>query len=260
MARAHRQGGVVNADPSRGFGAVASTYADLRPSYPPALFDFLDANLAGPRALCIDIGAGTGKASLDLMRRFERVIAVEPDPRMLDATPADAAFEKIAAAAEDVDFPASSVDCVTAATAFHWMDQQKVCANVAQWLRPHGVFFPFLYGPFYIVGPARAVFEKHWALWAPFMDRRLGAKANYAHAMNACGAFSRLETFSAPFESAMPPEEAAGLLLTASYARAYMADRGLGEDYRQRLSDELSLYGEISIGFPLGGVLGVRSE
>jgi SAM-dependent methyltransferase len=251
---------MTTGDPSQAFGSVAAAYADLRPDYPAALFDFLVSRLEGRRSLCVDLGAGPGKASLDLAARFERVIAVEPDARMLDLMPVHPGIERRNEAAEAANFEDRSVDCVTAATSFHWMDQETVCAHVARWLRPGGVFFPFLYGPFYVVGPALPVFERHWAKWAPFMDRRLGAKADYSRAMKASGAFSRFETFAAPIERTMTPDDAAGLFLTTSYARAYAAHHGLSEDYREALSNELSTHGEVVVGFPLGGVLGVRSD
>lgn len=247
-------------DAALGFGDVAASYADLRPSYPKELFDFLDSRLEGSRRFAVDLGAGPCKASIDLAARFESVAAVEPDPRMLSSAPMDARIERIGCAAEAAEFAAGSVDCVIAATAFHWMDQDAVCAKVANWLRPSGVFFPFLYGPFFVNGPAQTVFARHWALWAPYMDKRLGAKADYSRAMKASGAFGSLSTFSMTMERPMAPADAAGLFLTASYARAYAATNNLGEDYRRLLANELAAFGEILVGFPLGGVLGVRSD
>ena len=243
-----------------GFGDVAARYAALRPAYPKALFDFLESHLEGPRNFAVDLGAGPCKASLDLAARFARVAAVEPDARMLAAAPDHPRIEKITAASEDADFPAGSVDCVIAATAFHWMEQDIVCAKVARWLRPGGVFFPFLYGPFFVTGTAQPVFQRHWALWAPFMDKRLGAKADYSRPMRASGAFSRLENHSGEIKVVLPPQDAAGLLLTASYARAYMASKGLGTDYIDQLTEALAPHAPVTIGFPLGGVLGVKSD
>ncbi|HBS32495.1 MAG TPA: hypothetical protein DEA40_12270 [Parvularcula sp.] len=249
----------MNGDAATGFGDIAARYATLRPSYPKTLWDFLDAHLEGPRGFAVDLGAGPAKASLDLAARFERVAAVEPDKRMLDAAPHHPRIERINQAAEAADFAAGAVDCVIAATAFHWMEQDVVCANVARWLRPGGVFFPFLYGPFFVGGTAQPVFQKHWALWAPFMDKRLGAKADYSRAMRACGAFARLESYSGAIDVVLPAPDAAGLLLTASYARAFMASKGLGAAYIDQLTEELEPHAPVTVGFPLGGVLGVRA-
>ena len=250
----------MNADAALGFGDVAARYAALRPAYPAALFDFLESRLEGPRDFAVDLGAGPCKASLDLAARFARVAAVEPDARMLAAAPDHPRIERVNRASEDAAFTDGSADCVIAATAFHWMDQDVVCARVARWLRPRGVFFPFLYGPFHVTGAAQPAFQRHWSRWAPFMDKRLGAKADYARPMRACGAFARLESYSGEIAVTLPPEEAAGLLLTASYARAYMASRGLGAGYLEELAADLAPYAPVTIGFPLGGVLGVRSD
>ena len=250
----------MNGDAALGFGDVAARYAALRPAYPAALFDFLESHLEGPRSFAVDLGAGPCKASIDLAARFGRVAAVEPDARMLAAAPDHPRIARINRASEDAEFPAGSVDCVVAATAFHWMEQDVVCAKVARWLRPHGVFFPFLYGPFFVTGAALPVFQRHWALWSPFMDKRLGAKADYSRSMSASGAFARLESYSGEIKVTLPPADAAGLLLTASYARAYMASKNLGSGYLDQLADELAPFAPVTIGFPLGGVLGVKSD
>ncbi len=247
-------------NPALGFGDIAARYAALRPAYPAALFDFLEANLKGPRGFAVDLGAGPCKASLDLAARFERVAAVEPDARMLAYSPGHDRIEKINLAAEDADFAPQSVDAAISATAFHWMDQSLVCARVARWLRPGGVFFPFLYGPFFLKGAAASVFARHWALWTPHMGKSLGVKADYSAAMRASNAFSRLEMYSSELEVAYAPADAAGLLLTASFVRAYMTANGLGESYIDQLAEELAPHAPVTIGFPLGGVLGVRSD
>lgn len=247
-------------DPARAFGDVASQYAGLRPSYPSELYAFLVSHLSGARALCVDLGAGPGKASLQLAAHFTRVVAVEPDARMLAELPDTEQIEKRCASAEEADFAQGGVDCVTAATSFHWMEQDVVCARVARWLRPAGVFFPFLYGPFFVEGDGEDVFSRHWALWGPFRDKRLGAKAIYATPMRACGAFARLEMFSHSMQIDMTPSDAAGLFGTASYARAYARHHGLADRYVAQLNDELARFATIRVGFPLGGVLGVRSE
>jgi SAM-dependent methyltransferase len=243
-----------------GFGDIALRYAALRPAYPKALFDFLELHLEGPRRFAVDLGAGPAKASVDLAALFRRVAAVEPDARMLAAGPDHPRIEKINRDAESAEFPDGGVDCAIAATAFHWMEQDVVCAKVARWLRPGGVFFPFLYGPFFVTGAAQAVFQRHWALWSPFMDKRLGARADYSRPMRACGAFVRIEPYSSEIKVTLAPPDAAGLLLTASYARAYMNSKNMGAAYVDQLAAELSPHAPVTIGFPLGGVLGVRSK
>ena len=61
------------------FGAAARVYDARRPRYPVQLID--DLLMQGARTV-LDVGAGTGIASEQLLGRGVNVLAVEPDPRM----------------------------------------------------------------------------------------------------------------------------------------------------------------------------------
>jgi SAM-dependent methyltransferase len=63
------------------FGAAARVYDAHRPRYPEELID--DLLMQTPQAV-LDVGAGTGIASEQLLARGVNVLAVEPDPRMAD--------------------------------------------------------------------------------------------------------------------------------------------------------------------------------
>ena len=75
----------VSADAERrlSFGSVAEQYDRHRPGYPPELVDevltYADAH-AGDRAL--EVGAGTGRATLIFAQRGLKVTALEPDVDM----------------------------------------------------------------------------------------------------------------------------------------------------------------------------------
>lgn len=243
-------------NPATSFGDAALLYASQRPGYPSALFDFLLANLAGPRGLCIDLGAGSGLATGALVDRFDRVIAVEPDARMLAQLAAPGA-ERVMSSAEDADFADGSVDAVIAATAFHWMDQEKVIRNVARWLRPSGVFFPFLYGPFQVEGAAKTAFQAHRARWSAYRDPRLGARADYSQALAASGAFAKLMTYSDEVRLSLEPSAAAALFLTGSYVRDYARANGGEDAYRAQMEEDFSAVSVLDVRLPLGGVLAI---
>jgi SAM-dependent methyltransferase len=61
------------------FGAAAQLYDAHRPRYPDQLID--DLLMQSPH-MVLDVGAGTGIASGQLLARGVNVLAVEPDPRM----------------------------------------------------------------------------------------------------------------------------------------------------------------------------------
>ena len=64
------------------FSTNNAGYAAHRPTYPPALVDFL-ANAAPGRELALDVGCGTGQLSMLLAERFDRVIATDASAQQL---------------------------------------------------------------------------------------------------------------------------------------------------------------------------------
>ena len=111
------------------FDETAARYDRVRPGYPAALFDDL-ASLCGLRAgsRVLEVGCGTGQATVPLARRGYVVCAVELGARMAEVARARlAAFpaaEVERAAFEDWPLPPASFDAVMAATAFHWLDPE----------------------------------------------------------------------------------------------------------------------------------------
>ncbi len=247
-------------DGSNAFGGYAADYAARRPGYPDAVFDALFAALGGPRGLAIELGAGSGQATKVLATKFDKVAAVEPDARMIAAMPAIVNVEKINTSAEGAAFDEESADAVVAATAFHWMDQARVTANAYRWLRPGGVFFPFLYDAMKIDGAAGEVLSRHEVLWAPFKDRRLTEAVDYAGAVLNAGLFAKVTAFESRIEIDMAPNAAASLLGTASFVNAYVNAIGADiADYIDQISSELSAYGSILKVFaPISGAIAVK--
>lgn len=255
----------LEADPHRdhgaGFGERAALYAAFRPGYPGDIFDRLLTHLGGTFGFAVDLGAGSGQATQDLARRFAQVAAVEPDARMAALIPQADNISVRVIAAEAAEFPAQSVDAVISATAFHWMDQPRVCAAVARWLRPGGIFFPFLYGPFRMEGAAAETFRRHAALWGPYKDARLGSNVDYGKSIRASGAFEIAETFGREMRFSPTPAAAAGFILTMSYASAYARAQGGLDAYRQRLEAEFgAVAGDIVAAAHLGGVIARRKS
>jgi 16S rRNA A1518/A1519 N6-dimethyltransferase RsmA/KsgA/DIM1 with predicted DNA glycosylase/AP lyase activity len=67
------------------FGQAADAYQTFRPDYPAEIFRRILAWIPADRRNCaIDLGAGTGKASHELAQSFREVIAIEPDPLMVE--------------------------------------------------------------------------------------------------------------------------------------------------------------------------------
>lgn len=64
------------------FGEVADEYDRLRPTYPSELFDDVLAYAALDGRPALEVGAGTGKATVEFTSRGVDVTALEPDARM----------------------------------------------------------------------------------------------------------------------------------------------------------------------------------
>jgi SAM-dependent methyltransferase len=190
----------------------------------------------------VELGAGSGQATPQILKRFARVLAVEPDAEMAALIPHDARLEVYVAKAEDAELP-QPVDAVFSATAFHWMDHARVGRKVAAALRPGGVFLVFGYQPFEVIGPAgaRACIDAEWDRWRALMDARLTQWRPYPDLLAEAGAFSKVEELAFEFTEARTPEATAGLFLTTSYAAQY--GRNLGdeeaycEDFTRRVAE-----------------------
>jgi SAM-dependent methyltransferase len=119
------------------FGAVADAYERARPGYPDQAVRWM----LGDRPLTVvDVGAGTGKLTRQLVAAGHDVVAVEPLAEMraqLEAAVPQA--RALAGSAEAIPLPSSSADAVVAAQAFHWFDHERALPELARVLRPHGV-------------------------------------------------------------------------------------------------------------------------
>jgi SAM-dependent methyltransferase len=125
---------------ARGFERGADDYERGRPSYPQAALAILVAELRmGPGSVVVDLGAGTGKLTRQLVATGARVIAVEPVEAMR-ATLAGAVpgVEILGGAAEAVPLRDGVVDVVVAAQAFHWFRAVDALAEIRRVLRPGG--------------------------------------------------------------------------------------------------------------------------
>lgn len=122
------------------FERMASRYAGARPPYPPDLFATLRAEgVIGPGTRVLEIGAGSGLATADLVRSGSEVVAVEPGrelAHLLQTSVPEAAV--LPAAVEDVELPPAAFDSVVAATSLHWVDLTRTLPRLHRTLRPGG--------------------------------------------------------------------------------------------------------------------------
>ncbi|MFG3343591.1 class I SAM-dependent methyltransferase [Streptomyces sp. NPDC048018] len=128
---------------SRTFDEDAELYDRARPGYPPALFDDLEALAgAGPGARVLEVGAGTGKATVPLAARGCRITAVERGADMAAVArrrlAGSGTVEVVTADFETWPLPDEPFDVVVSATAFHWIDPAVRMVKAADALRRGG--------------------------------------------------------------------------------------------------------------------------
>jgi SAM-dependent methyltransferase len=123
-----------------GFQASADTYERGRPGFPEDAIAALARECEiGPWHRVVDLAAGTGKLTRQLVPFGAELIAVEPvagmrrvfaerlpDVPVLDGT------------AEALPFEDGSVDAVVASQAFHWFDPEKAPREIHRVLVPFG--------------------------------------------------------------------------------------------------------------------------
>jgi SAM-dependent methyltransferase len=121
------------------FGSVADDYERARPSYADDALAWLAGRL--PVARVLDLAAGTGKLTRQLVALGASVVAVEPDDAMR------ATFERVvpgvevlAGSAEAIPLADASVDAIFVGQAFHWFRSEAALAEMHRVVRPGGGF------------------------------------------------------------------------------------------------------------------------
>jgi ubiquinone/menaquinone biosynthesis C-methylase UbiE len=127
------------------FSSVANRYADFRPRYPAALFDYF-ATLMAPEVVVWDCACGNGQATLDLAARFEKVIATDASREQIASAAPHPRIDYRVAPAEASGLPDQSIGLVTVAQAVHWFDFDRFYAEVRRVLRPNGMIAVWAYG------------------------------------------------------------------------------------------------------------------
>lgn len=125
------------------FDGKGNVYSSSRPRYPDDLFEYLkEHKIITDESMVADVGSGTGIFSVQLASVVKTVWAVEPNDSMRAAAHVNfkncSNIISVNAAAENTMLANRSVDCVTAAQAFHWFDRNAFKTECSRILRPSG--------------------------------------------------------------------------------------------------------------------------
>jgi len=104
--------------------------------------------------LALDVGCGPGQGTLPLCQHFESVIGMDTSEAQIKQAKLKVGQGQMGEGnvtfrvgdAEDLSFLAdNSVDLITVATAIHWFDVERFCAECHRVLRPGGVLAAYCY-------------------------------------------------------------------------------------------------------------------
>jgi SAM-dependent methyltransferase len=117
------------------FGAQAAAYERARPPWPEEAARWLVPEGA---ELVVELGAGTGKLTRAVAALGVRVVAVEPDARML-AVLREGGLEGVEGSAESIPVGDGEADGVVAGSSLHWFDLDQALPEIHRVLRRAGL-------------------------------------------------------------------------------------------------------------------------
>lgn len=155
------------------FDTVAEDYDRYRPTYQQELYDDIRAYhpvTAGSRAL--EIGAGTGQATLPFLVAGCDVTAVEPGVKLAAVLARKFAGQPLTvvnSAFEAWEGPEAVFDLAYSASAFHWIPEDVGYRKVYRCLKPGGVFARFASHPYYYLPGQEVLWEDIQRCYRRFM-------------------------------------------------------------------------------------------
>ncbi len=111
------------------FSSHAATYAQFRPVYPQALYDFL-LQLVPNKKVAWDCGCGNGQVANALSNHFEHVEATDLSRKQIHHAITKPNIEYHIAPAEQTPIESNFVNLVTVAQALHWFDIEAFYGEV----------------------------------------------------------------------------------------------------------------------------------
>ncbi|XP_077436225.1 uncharacterized protein LOC144060490 isoform X1 [Vanacampus margaritifer] len=100
---------------------------------------FVGKQKGGPLLLAVDVGCGSGQSTVQLAKHFESVVGTDVSPAQLEVALQHTREPNVTyrqSVAEELPFADSSVDLITAMSAFHWFDRRRFLREVHRVLKP----------------------------------------------------------------------------------------------------------------------------
>ncbi len=133
------------------YNTIAETYDAIRPGYPvPLIADIVEAGNLSEASKLMEIGAGTGKATIAFLSQGFSIDANEISPEMAEILRRKASTDRLTLSVcpfEDWSPPQHKYDCIYCGQAFHWLDKTVKFQKCSEYLNGDGLLALFWYDP-----------------------------------------------------------------------------------------------------------------
>jgi len=247
--------------PDELFRSTAPYYARHRAGYPPGFFDHVATRFRlDSTQTVLDLGCGTGQIAIPLAPHVARVLAVDPEPAMLDEGERLAQERRIGNIdwvlgdsyhLDDLGLP--ELTMVMIGAAFHWMDRDAVLAELNRFVLPGGAVVIASHG-----APGTST-SSPWddaiaAIRVRYLgsDRRAGS-STYSHPAERHGDVLRRSPFSHvdTVEWTWTLERDLDSIVGLQFSYSYSAPAQFAEE-QQRAAYESELREALATKFPTG--------
>jgi len=207
------------------FNALAEQYNAYRPHYPAeALLFLVTLGELDNSSDVADIGTGTGRIAVELAKYVRLVYAVDTASVMLDQLQISAEedglsnIRMIEAPGEATGLQTESLDLVTLAQAFHWMDKPSALKEAGRILKPNKSLV-LLWNQ--VTNTKDDYYSEISSLIKKYNSAYKGGadilSADFPDHINSSKLFGPTERYTFSFEAHYAPENYIGFLLSKSY-------------------------------------------
>ncbi len=223
------------------FSENTKDYAEFRPTYPTALFEYL-SDISPEKKIAWDCATGNGQSAQELSKYFSQVLATDASASQIEQATKQQNIIYSVAVAEKTSIETGSVDLVTVAQALHWFDQEKFFLEVKRVLKPKGVLAVWSYNLLNIRSVIDDLINHFYAetlesYWPP--ERRM-VEQGYGEIQFP---FEQIETPDFVMKQEWSCSQLLGYLGTWSAVKKYKQEKGI--DPVARLSEKITrLWGD----------------
>jgi SAM-dependent methyltransferase len=239
------------------FSGRAAAYAQYRPHYPTALYEFIFKPVPSMNK-ALDVGTGNGQVAAVLANYFKEVYATDISPDQLLHAVHKHNIAYSVAPAEKLDFADHQFDLIVAAQAVHWFDLTAFFNEAQRLLKPGGVLAIWGYGLIQTSGTLGDTLRLYYESLSAYWD------AERRHIDNAYSTiafpFTTIETPSFSIDVEWTIEQLLGYLSTWSAAKIYIAKHKLDPllQIQDAIHEQWGSNDVRSFSFPLFMKMGMR--